>query len=76
MFIVLIRKTCPGLYDNILNSYKAVSSKIEWSLLFFDDLVIFSHFKVSRVDPGAESPRATVSAGNLTTGVSKQAAAA
>ena len=24
MFIMLIRKTCPGLYENILNSYKAL----------------------------------------------------
>ena len=71
MFIVPIRKTCPGLYENILNSYKALSSKHEWSLLFFDDLVIFSHFKVSRVDPGAEFPLTALSAGNLT-GVSKQ----
>ena len=39
--------------------------------VFFDDLVIFSHFKVSGVDPGAEFPRAAVAAGNLT-GVSKQ----
>ena len=60
MFIVLIRKTCPRLYKNILNSYKSLSSKNEWSLLFFDDLVIFSHFKVSRVDPGFEFPRAAV----------------
>ena len=70
MFIVLIRKACSGLDENILNSYKALSSKNEWSLLFFDDLVIFSHFKVSRVDSGAELPRTAVAAGNLT-GVAK-----
>ena len=66
MFIVLIRKTCPGLNENILNSYKALSSKNEWLLLFSDDLVIFSHFKVSGVDPGAEFLCTTVAAGNLT----------
>ena len=34
MFIVLVRKTCPGLYENILNFYKALSYKSEWPLLF------------------------------------------
>ena len=34
MFIMLIRKTCPGLYENILNFYKALSSKNEWSFFF------------------------------------------
>ena len=63
MFIAVIRKTCPGLYENILNSYKALSFKNEWSLLFSDDLVIFSHFNVSRVDPGAEFPRGAVAGG-------------
>ena len=53
MFIVLIRNTCPGPYENILNSYKSLSSKNEeWSLLFSNDLVIFTHFKVSPADPG------------------------
>ena len=68
MFIVAIRKICLVLHENILNSYKALSSKNEWSLLFSDDLVIFSHFKVSRVDPDhdAEFPRAAVAAENLT----------
>ena len=28
-FIMLKRKTCPGLYEDILNSYKALSSKNE-----------------------------------------------
>ena len=73
MFIVLIRKTCSGLYENILNFYKGLSSMNEWSLLFFDELVIFFHFKVGRVDRGTEFPRAAVAAGNLT-GVSKQQA--
>ena len=47
MFIMLRRKTCPELYGSILNSYNALS---EWSLFFSDDSVIFSYFKVSRVD--------------------------
>ena len=38
---------------------------------FFDDLVIFFHFKVSRVDPGAEFLREAVAAGNLI-GVSEE----
>ena len=63
MFIVVVRKTCPGLYENILNSCKALSSKNEWSLLFSDDLVIFSHFKVSRVDRGAEFSLAAIARG-------------
>ena len=36
--MMLKRKTCPGLYENILNSYKALSSKNEWSLFFSDQL--------------------------------------
>ena len=56
VFIVLIRKNFPGLYENILNSYNGLSSKNECPLLFFDDSVIFSHFKVSRVDPSPEFP--------------------
>ena len=71
MFMILIRTTFPGLYQNILNFYKALSSKNEWLLLFFDDLVIFSNFKVSRVDPANEFPCTAVPAGSLT-GVSKQ----
>ena len=47
MFMMLKRKTCPGLYEDILNSYKALSSTNEWSLFFSDPLIIFSHFKVS-----------------------------
>ena len=47
MFLMLIRKTCPKLDENILNSYKALSSKNEWSLFFFKDLVIFSYFNVN-----------------------------
>ena len=70
MFIFLARITCPGLYGNIVNSRTALSSKNEWSLFFFDDLVIFSRLKVSRVDPSPEFPRAAVAALNLT-GVSK-----
>ena len=69
MFTVLIRKTCPGLYR--IFSYEALSSKNEWWLLFSDDLVIFSHFKFSRVNPGAEFVPSAVAAKNLT-GVSKQ----
>ena len=75
MLIMQIRKSCPLNYENISNSHKAPSSKNEWSLLFSDDLVSFSHFKVSSVNPelrlGAEFPCTTVAAGNLT-GVSKQ----
>ena len=41
------KKNLPRLYENILNSYKALSSKNEWSLFFSDQLIIFSHFKVS-----------------------------
>ena len=37
----------------------------EWSLLFFEYLVI-PPFEISLVDPGAEFPRAAVAAGNLT----------
>ena len=74
-FMMLKRKTCPGLHEDILNSYKAVSSKNEWSLFFSDQLIIFSHFKVSLIDPelrrGAEFSHAAVTAGNLTS-VSKQ----
>ena len=44
---VFIRKSFPGLYENIINSYTALSSKNEWSLFFSYDLVILSHFKVS-----------------------------
>ena len=40
VFMMLITKTCPGLYQNMLNYYKALSSKNQWSLFFFDDLVI------------------------------------
>ena len=69
--MVLVRKMCTGLYENIVISYKALSSKNEWTLLFFDELVIFFHFEVSRVDPGAEFPPAAVAAGNVT-GVSQQ----
>ena len=65
MFIVLIRNTCLGPYENILNSYKSLSSKNEWSLLFSDDLVILTHFKVSPADPGIKFPRTAVAAGNL-----------
>ena len=71
MLFVVTRKTSPGLYENIFNSYKALRSKNAWSLLFSDDLVIFSHFKVSRADPGAEFPRVAIVGGSLT-GVSKQ----
>ena len=74
-FMVLKRKTCPGLYEDILNSYKTLSSKNEWSLFFSDQLIMFSHFKVSWIDPelrlGAEFSYATVTTGNLTS-VSKQ----
>ena len=35
-FMMLKRKTCQGLYEDILNSYKALSSKNEWSLFFCD----------------------------------------
>ena len=74
-FMMLKRKTCPGLYEDILNSYRALSSKNEWSLIFSDQLIIFSHFKVSCIDPelrlGAEFSHAAVTAGNLTS-VSKQ----
>ena len=71
MFMMLKRKTCPGLYEDILNSCKALSSKNGgWSLFFSDQLIIFSHFKVSWVDPelrlGAEFFHVAVTAGNLT----------
>ena len=43
--------------------------RLEWSLFFSNDLVIFSHFNVTCVDPelrpGAEFPHPTVTAGNL-----------
>ena len=67
-FMMLKRKTCPGLDEDILNSYKALSSKNEWSLFFSDQLIIFSHFKVRL---GAEFSHAAVTTGNLTS-VSKQ----
>ena len=74
-FIMLKRKTCPGLYEDILNSYKSLSSKNEWSLFFSDQLIIFSYFKVNCLDPelrlGAEFCHAAVTMGNLTS-VSKQ----
>ena len=74
-FMMLKRKTCPGLYEDILNSYKALGSKNEWSLFFSDQLIIFSNFKVSWIDPelrlGAEFSHAAVTTGNLTS-VSKQ----
>ena len=74
-FMMLKRKTCPGLYEDILNSYKALSSKNEWSLFFCDQLIIFSHFKVSWIGPelrlGAEFSHEAVTTGNLTS-VSKQ----
>ena len=67
MFVMLITKPCSGLYENIHDSHKTLTSKNEWSLFFCYDLVIFSHFKV---DPelrlGAEFPHAAVTAGNLT----------
>ena len=46
-FMMLKKKTCPGLYEEIPNSYKALTSKNEWSLFFSNQLIIFSHFKVS-----------------------------
>ena len=39
MLMVLIRRTYPRFHANILNSYKALSSKNEWPLFFTDDLV-------------------------------------
>ena len=43
-------------------------SLMVWSLFFFDGVVIFSHFKVSRVDfelePFAAFPHAAVTAGD------------
>ena len=49
MFIVLIGRTRTS--REYSNSYEALSSKNEWPLSFTDDLVIFSHFKVSCVYP-------------------------
>ena len=40
MFMTLKRKTCPGLYEDILNSYKALGSKNEWSLFSSDQYAI------------------------------------
>ena len=74
-FMMLKRKTCSGLYEDILNSYKALSYKNEWSLFFCNHLITFSDFKVSWIGPelrlGAEFSHAAVTTGNLTS-VSKQ----
>ena len=60
MFIMLKRRNFVQDFTEvlILNSCKALS---EWSLFFSDDLVMFSHFKVSSIDPelrpGSEFPK-------------------
>ena len=46
MFIVLMRRTFPGLQESNFSSYKALSSMNKQTLFFTGDLVIFSHFKV------------------------------
>ena len=49
MFMMLKRKTCPGLYEDILNSYKALSSKNEWPLFFSDQLIISATSKLAEL---------------------------
>ena len=68
---MLIRKACPGLKENALNSYKALSSKNEWSLFFSDDLVISPTSKSAELTSSSEFPCTAVTAGNLTS-VSRQ----
>ena len=47
--IVLIRRTCPGLHENILTPIKALSSKKDWPIIFADDLVIFDSRIICRM---------------------------
>ena len=43
---MLIRKTCPGLYETIINSFMAPS---KWPLFFSGDMVTFATSKSSEL---------------------------
>ena len=49
MFIVLIRRSCPGPHENILTSKKALSCKNKWPLFFTDDLVTSDYQRLAAV---------------------------
>ena len=54
MFIVLIRRTCPGFHENILTPFRLSALRMsEWPLIFTDDLVIFSQLSLTKFRLGA-----------------------